>query len=281
MSLARTLLFASLALSLAVPGAGRSESRLRLATTTSTENSGLLAHLLPRFEAECGCKVSVIAVGTGQALRLGSHGDVDVVLVHAPDLEEAFVADGYGVGRRTFMQNDFVIVGPPVDPAGIRGTLDAALALAAIGEAAAPFVSRGDESGTHHKERALWEAAGGGPSGPWYLEAGQGMGAVLTIAGNKDAYTLADRGTFVARTNTLELQVLVEGDHRLLNPYSVIEVNPERFDWVDADLARRFAEWLCSPVTQGMIAAYEVNATRLFTPTIHPAAGPAGSGTDL
>jgi len=190
-----TLLMVTCWLTLAVPGPAHAAQRVKLATTTSTENSGLLAHLLPAFEAECDCKVDVIAVGTGQALRLGSGGDVDVVLVHAPDLEERFVADGFGVQRRTFMTNDFVIVGPPEDPAGIQGTSDVVAALLRIREANAAFVSRGDESGTHLKERALWAAAGMTPGGDGYLEVGRGMGAVLTMAGERGAYTLTDRGT--------------------------------------------------------------------------------------
>ena len=242
--------------------------RLKLATTTSVENSGLLAYLLPHFERECSCVVDVIAVGTGQALKAGSTGDVDLVMVHAPDLEEMFVADGHGVDRRTFMRNEFVIVGPPADPAAVGGTSDATRALSIIREMQAPFISRGDESGTHHRERQLWQALGVVPQGDWYKEAGQGMGAVLTMAGNIEAYTLSDIGTYLARTEGLGLEILVKGDPNLVNPYSVIAVNLEKGDWIKRDLARRLMDWLCSEQGQELIGAYEVKGTQLFVPTI-------------
>lgn len=248
--------------------------RLRLATTTSTENSGLLAYLLPHFEERCGCKVDVIAVGTGQALKLGSHGDVDVVLVHAPDAELAFVANGYGVDRRTFMQNDFVVVGSPTDPAGIRGQQDAALALEWIARAQATFVSRGDQSGTHIKELAVWRKAEIAPAGSWYLEVGQGMGAVLTMTDNKQAYTLTDRGTFLARSEAMALEVLVEGDPVLINPYSIMAPNPELFPWVKYGLASQLIDWLCSPEGQLLIGQFTVRNTTLFHPTVIPVQDP-------
>jgi tungstate transport system substrate-binding protein len=228
----------------------------------------LLDFLLPEFEARCQCKVDVIAVGTGHALRLGSAGDVDVVMVHAPKLEEEFVAAGHGVNRRTFMENDFVIVGPNQDPAGIRVEKDAAQALGKIRTGAAPFISRGDESGTHQKEKDLWTALGEEPAGSWYIDAGQGMGAVLTMAGQKQAYTLTDRGTFLSYASKLELEVLVEGDSRLGNPYSIIAVNPEKFDWLQAELAQQLIDWVCSSEGQKRIGAYEVKGTRLFKPTV-------------
>ncbi len=242
--------------------------RLRLATTTSTENSGLLAELLPSFEARCGCEVDVIAVGTGQALKLGEQGDVDVVLVHAPALEEAFVRAGHGVQRRTFMRNDFVVVGPASDPAGVRGGRDAAAALETIEASRAPFVSRGDGSGTHLRELELWAAAGLDPSWKGYLSAGQGMGAVLVLASEKQAYTLSDRGTWLAFKAKAELEVLVEGDPALINPYSVISVNPARHDWVQVDLARQLGDWLCSAQTQRRIGAFRVEGEALFVPLL-------------
>lgn len=242
--------------------------RLRLATTTSTENSGLLAELLPRFEAGCDCKVDVIAAGTGQALELGKRGDVDLVMVHAPALEREWVGEGHGVDRRTFMQNDFVILGPAGDPAGIAGGREGAAALKALLESGATFVSRGDQSGTHHRERALWAAAGVEPAGDGYLEAGQGMGAVLVIADEKRGYTLSDRGTWLARKHRLELAVLVEGDPALLNPYSVIAVNPERHPHVNAELARRLMDWLCGADAQARIGAFRVEGEPLFEPLL-------------
>ena len=264
----RRSLLLLLLLALALPTAARAGERLRLATTTSTENSGLLGDLLPAFEATCDCRVDVIAVGTGQALALGRKGDVDAVLVHAPDLEQAFVAGGWGVDRRTFMQNDFVIVGPKADPAGVKGSSDGAAALVRIQESGASFVSRGDESGTHHRELSLWAAAGSEPAGSGYLAAGQGMGAVLLMAHEKQAYTLTDRGTWLARKADLELEVLVQGDARLLNPYSVMAVNPETFDWVKRDLARKLTDWLCSADGQRRIGAFRIAGEQLFTPLL-------------
>jgi tungstate transport system substrate-binding protein len=248
-------------------GPASAQIRLRLATTTSVQDSGLLPYLLPHFEKKCGCTVDVIAVGTGQALKLASNGDVDMVLVHAPDLESKFVSDGYGVNRRTFMVNDFVILGPASDPAGIKGMTDAAEALLKIRSRKAPFISRGDNSGTHQKEISLWAKIGIEPSGPWYLEIGQGMGAVLTMADEKDAYTVCDRGTFLARTRQLKLWVLVEGDPGLLNFYSAIQVNPERYPEVKSDLSRRLTDWLCSPEGQKLIGEYSVGGNQLFKPS--------------
>ncbi len=251
-----------------VAAPGVAAERLRLATTTSTENSGLLTGLLPHFEATCNCKVDVIAVGTGQALELGERGDVDLVMVHAPDLERAWVGEGHGVDRRTFMRNDFVVLGPVEDPANIRGGADGAAALERILESGATFVSRGDQSGTHHRERALWSAAGVEPRGDGYLEAGQGMGAVLVIANEKRGYTLADRGTWLARKHQLDLAVLVEGDPDLANPYSVMAVNPERHPHVKIALARRLMDWLCGADAQARIAAFRVEGETLFVPLL-------------
>jgi tungstate transport system substrate-binding protein len=246
--------------------ASYAQERLRMATTTSVQDSGLMTYLLPYFEKTCQCKVDVIAVGTGQALKLASSGDVDMVVVHDPQSEMRFVREGFGINRRTFMVNDFVILGPPADPAGIRGLADAAQALARISKAGATFISRGDESGTHQREKALWQKAAIKPAGPWYLEIGQGMGAALTMASEKQAYTLTDRATYLARMKQLGIVVLVEGDAELLNSYSVIQVNPVRFPQAKSNLARRLCDWFCSPEGQELIGAYSVGGHRLFTP---------------
>jgi tungstate transport system substrate-binding protein len=248
----------------------QAQERVRMATTTSVQDSGLMEYLLPHFETACRCKVDVIAVGTGQALKLAANGDVDLVVVHDPQSEKKFVADGFGVERRTLMVNDFVVVGPPADPAHIRGLKNASQAFAAISRAGAPFVSRGDESGTHMKERALWNLAGVKPAGGWYLEIGQGMGAVLTMANEKQAYALSDRATYLARRNALKLEVLVEGDAELLNFYSVILVNPARLPAVKSALAARLSAWFCTPEGQKLIGDYTVGGDRLFRPACVP-----------
>ncbi len=245
-------------------GTAGAEEHLRLATTTSTENSGLLAALLPPFEKARGVKVDVIAVGTGKALKLGESGDVDVVLVHARSLEDQFVAEGFGVNRRDVMYNDFVLLGPAGDPAGIKGMRDAAGALGKIAAVGSPFLSRGDQSGTHAKEKELWGAAGVTPAGAWYLEAGRGMGEVITMATERQGYTLADRGTFLAYRAKTDLVVLVEGDERLFNPYGVIAVNPARHPHVKASLAAAFIDYLTSPGGQGIIAGFKRNGEPLF-----------------
>lgn len=249
------------------PAAANQSVRLRLATTTSTENSGLTDYLFPEFESECGCKVDVIAVGTGKALRLGAGGDVDVLLVHDPAKEKEFVSAGHGAYRRQVMYNDFVIVGPAADPAGIGGGGDAAASMAAIARGESAFVSRGDASGTHAKERALWVAAHLDPRGQWYRETGLGMAATLQIADQMKAYTLSDRGTFLALSDGLGLSVLVEGDERLLNPYSVIPVrNPD----ASADIERlveEFVGWLTSAPVQERIGRFRVHGQVLFHPS--------------
>jgi tungstate transport system substrate-binding protein len=243
--------------------------RLRLATTTSTENSGLLAWLLPPFEEREGVEVQVIAVGTGQALAVAKRGDADLVLVHARTLEDAFVAEGWGVDRRDVMWNDFVVLGPRADPAGVRGSKDAAAALLAIAKSGAKFVSRGDASGTHVRENELWKRAGGRPAWDGYLEAGAEMGGTLTRSDELRAYTLSDRGTYVAFRRRLELDVMVEGDPSLRNPYGVILVNPEKHPHVNAAVARRLLEYLTSPEGRARIEAFRVDGEVLF----HPHAG--------
>ncbi len=251
---------------------------IRLATTTSTENSGLLTYLLPRFEARYGARVHVLAVGTGRALALGRNGDADLLLVHAPEAERAFVEAGWGLERRTVMVNDFVLLGPPEDPAGAAKAPSAAAALAAVARARCPFVSRGDDSGTHRKERALWAAAGLRPRGPWYLEAGQGMGATLLLADQKRAYCLADRGTYLAMRRSVALAVLLEGDPALDNPYGVVVVNPARCPGVNAEGARALAEWLVSPEGQALIGRFRVDGMVLFRPAAGAGAAAQGRG---
>ncbi len=237
-----------------------------LATTTSTENSGLLDALLPVFKERHGIEVHVIAVGTGKAIRHGENGDVDAILVHARAAEDRFLADGHGVSRRSVMHNDFVILGPKADPAGVRGMEDAAAALKRIAGAGRPFVSRGDDSGTHKKEKSLWRAAGVTPAGTWYLSAGQGMGACLTLAHEKQAYVLSDRGTYLAFRDKTDLDVIVEGDPRLFNPYGIIAVNPERHPHVNYTGAMLLIDWLTSPEAQRMIAGYRRGGEQLFYP---------------
>lgn len=231
--------------------------RLILATTTSTQDSGLLEYLLPDFEKEFNTRVDVIAVGTGQALQLGKDGNADVLLVHARAQEDAFLTDGHGTRREDVMYNDFVIVGPESDPAGIKGMTGAVDAFKKIAETKAPFVSRGDKSGTHTKELAVWKSAGITPEGDWYISAGQGMGEVLTMAEEQQAYTISDRATYLARTKTgLTLQVLVERDKTLLNPYGVIAVNPDKGPQINNDLAARFIDWIVSVPVQEKIGEF-------------------------
>ena len=287
------------AIVLALPGCRRDDPRepsiLTIATTTSTENSGLLAHLHPDFEQRTGVRIKVIAKGTGASLQLGRSGNVDLVLVHAPEAEAKFVSEGYGVERHDVMHNDFVVLGPPGDPAGaLRAGGDVAQALTAIASAGQLFVSRGDRSGTHMKEQELWQSTGltlvdkkrtlirNGkktevslvePRGHWYRSVGQGMGRTIHVATEKRAYTLSDRGTFYAlalgkkaRTN---LAIVCEGDPRLANPYGVIAVNPKRHPHVNQAAAQQYIEWLTSPRVQAMIGGFRQGGKVLF----HPAAG--------
>jgi tungstate transport system substrate-binding protein len=231
--------------------------RLVLATTTSTQDSGLLTVLLPLFEKEFNTRVDVIAVGSGQAIQLGKDGNADVLLVHARAQEDAFMASGDGTRREDVMYNDFVILGPASDPAGIKGSTSAVEAFKKLAEKQAAFISRGDKSGTNTKELDIWKAAGITPSGKWYLSAGQGMGEVLTMAGEQQAYTLSDRATYLARTlKGLKLNVLVEKDPALLNPYGVILVNPAKGAQVNAGLAAKFVDWIISVPIQQFISEF-------------------------
>lgn len=230
-----------------------------LATTTSTYDSGLLDVLVPGFEKESDYNVKVIAVGTGEALAMGERGDADVLLVHAPSSEKPLVESGAAIDRRLVMHNDFIIVGPESDPAGIQGMTSASDALAAVYDAGATFISRGDDSGTHKREVSLWEEAALEPEGrSWYGQSGQGMGATLQIANQKDAYTLSDRGTYLSQSENLDLVVLVEGDPLLLNVYSVMQVNPDRFDLVNGPGGKAFADFMVSDAAQGIIRDFGV-----------------------
>ncbi|MBI4517952.1 MAG: substrate-binding domain-containing protein [Deltaproteobacteria bacterium] len=243
------------------------QGHLRLSTTTSTENSGLLAAILPAFEQRFHLKVDVIAVGSGKALKLAENGDVDVVLSHAPELEETFVKGGFGVNRRDVMYNDFVIIGPPNDPATLRGSASAADAFKKLTAAHAIFISRGDESGTHQKEKELWQAAGLAPDGDWYVSAGQGMGPVLLMADERRAYTLADRGTYLTYKQKGELAIVFQGDSALFNPYTVIAVNPARHPDAKYVEAMQLIGWLTSPAGQKLIGEFTQGGEKLFHPT--------------
>jgi tungstate transport system substrate-binding protein len=268
------------AVALALPfGAGTSradEKFIVVQSTTSTEQSGLFGHILPLFEGKTGIDVRVVAVGTGQAIKNARNGDGDVLFVHSKPDEEKFVADGFGVKRFDVMYNDFVVVGPTSDPAGVAGTSDVAAALKKIAEAEAPFVSRGDDSGTHKAELKLWQAAGVDPkaaSGTWYRETGSGMGPTLNTAAGMGAYALTDRGTWLSFQNPGELEIAVEGDAKLFNQYGVILVSPEKHPNVKADLGQQFVDWIVSPEGQQAIASYKINGQQLFFPNANPAAG--------
>jgi len=264
MKLLRNLLL-TLTVILTISTLATAEERLRMSTTTSTENSGLLKVLLPPFEKKNNCRVDVIAVGTGKALKIAENGDVDVVFVHARKLEDKFVADGYGVNRRDVMYNDFVVIGPASDPAGIRGAATAAEALKRIAQKQATFVSRGDESGTHQKEKDIWQSAGIKPEGKWYQSAGQGMGEVIIMATEQRAYTLADRGTYNAfKGGKSDLKILFEGEKGLFNPYGVIAVNPKKYPHVKYDLAMKFIDFVTGPEGQGIITGYKVSGDPIF-----------------
>lgn len=254
-------------LPLAAPAAVFADGVLRLATTTSTENSNLLKAILPKLEAMSGLKVHVISVGTGKAIKLGENGDVDVLLVHSRPDEDRFVAQGFGVQRADVMYNDYVIVGPRQDPARIRGQRDAVEALRRILDAKATFVSRGDDSGTDKMEKSYWELVGRRPDGRQYLSAGQGMGEVLTMSANLAAYTLTDRATFGAYRARTGLELLVEGDKRMFNPYGVIAVNPARYPGVNSRGATQFIDWITGPEGRRAIVEFRVNGEQVFFPT--------------
>jgi tungstate transport system substrate-binding protein len=266
---AAAVLAGFLLLAAGVPG--RAGETIVLASTTSVENSGLLAHILPKFTEETGVTVRVLAQGTGQALATAARGDADLVLVHDPEAEQEFIANGDGVDRRQIAWNDFIVVGPRSDPAHIAGGHEAAAAFKAIASAGAPFVSRGDKSGTDALEHRLWRAAGIDPAkaggGSWYRDIGGGMGAALNTASAMEAYTLSDRGTWLSFGNKGDLTVLVETDPQLLNRYDVILLDPKKHPEAKQGPARRFADWLASPQGQAAIGAYQVNGEQLFHPS--------------
>ena len=242
---------------------------ITVASTTSTEQSGLFRYLLPIFEKKTGIQVRVVAVGTGQALDIGRRGDADVVLVHAKPLEEKFMAEGQGVKRHDVMYNDFVLIGPKGDPAHVAGMKDIAAAFRKIAEAKAPFVSRGDRSGTHFAELEIWRLAGIGierGKGLWYRDTGQGMGPALNTAAAMNAYILSDRGTWLSFKNHGDLGIVVQGDRRLYNQYGVMLVNPQKHPHVKAKLGQAFVDWLISPDGQDAIASYRINGEQLFFP---------------
>jgi tungstate transport system substrate-binding protein len=248
------------------------QERLIISSTTSTDNTGLFGALNPPFEKQFHCRVDVIAVGTGKALKIGESGDVDVVFVHSRPAEDKFIAEGHGVNRRDVMYNDFIIIGPKEDPAGIKGFKDAKKALSAIANTSSPFISRGDDSGTHKKEIMLWKKAGITPKGIWYAESGQGMGAVIQIANEKKAYALADRGTYLAYSEKVDLVILCEGDEDLFNPYGIMAVNPARFPHVNYVLAMAYIGWVTSQEGQKIIRGFGVEkfGQPLFIPQAIP-----------
>jgi tungstate transport system substrate-binding protein len=262
----------SLAALLALPAAAH-DTYITVASTTSTEQSGLFGHILPIFEEETGIEVRVIAQGTGQALETARRGDADVVFVHAEPAEIQFVAKGYGVERFPVMYNDFIVVGPADDPAGVAGGRDAVAAFTAIAETEVTFTSRGDDSGTHQAERTLWAEAEIEPAGTWYREVGSGMGPTLNTAAEMSAYTLADRGTWISFENRRDLEILVEGDDRLFNQYGVILVNPEHHPHVKAEAGQAFIDWLISPEGQQAIASFKLRGQQLYFPNAPIRAG--------
>ena len=240
-----------------------------VASTTSTQDSGLFGYLLPLFKAKTGIDVKVVAQGTGQALDTARRGDADVVFVHAKSAEEKFLSEGFGVKRYPVMYNDFILLGPKSDPAGVKGGKDIVAALKAIKAKGAPFISRGDRSGTHIAEQKLWKAADidiAKDKGPWYKEIGQGMGAALNMASASNSYVLSDRGTWLHFKNRGDLAILVEGDKRLFNQYGVMLVNPKKHPSVKAELGQQFIDWLVSPEGQKAIAGYKINGDQLFYP---------------
>ena len=262
-------IFVGVLISLLAPAAIAQQKFITVASTTSTEQSGLFKHLLPLFTQKTGIEVRVVAVGTGQALDIGRRGDADVVFVHARALEEKFVAEGHGVRRFEVMYNDFVLVGPKSDPARIQGGKDALEAFRRIRTAQAPFVSRGDRSGTHAAELELWKMAGieiAKEKGPWYRDTGQGMGPALNTAAGMNAYVLADRGTWISFKNRADLMILVEGDQRLFNQYGIMLVNPQKHASVKQELGQAFIDWVISPEGQKAVADYKIGGEQLFFP---------------
>ena len=240
---------------------------IRLATTTSTSNSGLLDYLLPKFESKCGCKVSVISVGTGKALKLGEDGNVDVVLVHARPAEDAFVAAGHGIDRKDVMYNDFVLIGPNNDPARIKDGKNVLEAMKKIHDTKWRYVSRGDDSGTDQMEKDYWKSLNIKPEGKWYISAGQGMGEVLMMSGEMRAYTLTDRGTYISYRDKIGLPILMQGDPKMFNPYGIIAVNPKKYPDINYKGATQLINWITSAEGQNLIASFKVGGEQLFIPS--------------
>jgi tungstate transport system substrate-binding protein len=267
--LTRRLLIAAAATLAFIGHASAQDKSIVVASTTSTQDSGLFGHILPMFKAKTGIDVKVVAQGTGQALDTARRGDADVVFVHAKPAEEKFLSEGFGVKRYPVMYNDFILIGPKADPAGIKGSKDIVAALGAIKAKGADFISRGDKSGTHQAELNLWKVAGvdiAKDKGPWYKEIGQGMGAALNTASASNAYVLADRGTWLSFKNRGDLVIAVEGDKRLFNQYGVMLVNPEKHPSVKKDLGQQLIDWLVSAEGQKAIADYKINGEQLFYP---------------
>jgi len=267
--LTRRLIIAATASFVFAGHAFAQDKSIVVASTTSTQDSGLFGHILPMFKAKTGIDVKVVAQGTGQALDTARRGDADVVFVHAKPAEEKFLSEGFGVKRYPVMYNDFILIGPKGDPAGIKGSKDIVAALGAIKAKGADFISRGDKSGTHQAELNLWKVAGidiAKDKGPWYKEIGQGMGAALNTASASNAYVLADRGTWLSFKNRGELEIAVEGDKRLFNQYGVMLVNPEKHPSVKKDLGQQLIDWLVSSAGQKAIADYKINGEQLFYP---------------
>jgi tungstate transport system substrate-binding protein len=260
------ILLSVLILILTVSTAVIAQDRLIMATTTSTENSGLLDELVPPFEEKFNVRVDVVSVGTGAAIELGENGDADIIFVHARAAEDEFVEAGYGVNRRDVMYNDFVVLGPPSDPAGIEGMESAEEVFQTIADSGSEFVSRGDNSGTNKKELSLWDMAGINPDGSWYIESGQGMGASITMADEREAYILADRGTYLAYSGEIDLEILSSGDPALFNPYGIIPINPAYHTHVNYQMAMAFVGYVTSQQGQNIINNYSRYGEQLFYP---------------
>jgi tungstate transport system substrate-binding protein len=267
------LIFTFLFISFFTVSSYASNKIIRLATTTSTENSGLLHYLLPKFEKDTGYQVHVIAVGTGKALRMGKDGDVDIILVHALKAEKYFVDQGYGVKRYAVMYNDFVIIGSDKDPASIRSSSSSNQAFQSIASTNSLFISRGDDSGTHKKEKNIWKSANidlqGKSQGKWYREIGQGMGKAIQISNELEAYTLTDRGTWLSYKDKVNLKLLYQGDKNLFNPYGIIAINPKRYSDTNINGANALIKWMISEKGQQLIGEYKIDGQVLFTPSAH------------
>ncbi len=261
---ASLFVLAALTLGAVTPAAARD---IKMATTTSTENSGLLKVLLPKYEAKCNCKVQVISVGSGKAMELGKNGDVDVLLVHARESDDKFVAEGHGVNRKDVMYNDFILVGPQSDPAGIKQQKSIIDAFKQLGEGKSKFISRGDNSGTDQMEKSYWKQAGILPKGAWFVSAGLGMGEVLTMAGEMQGYTLSDRATYGAYRAKTGLDIVLAGDQKMFNPYGIIAVNPKKYPTLNYDGAMDLVNWITSNEGQKAIADFKVSGEQLFFPS--------------